>query len=473
MDITLVNMNMLYIKYTDGTVRRQCHLPLGPLYLISAMERSGISVDFRDYQLVEDEKLFSPETLCAFLQDPAPVIGISCMANLLPFILMALPLIKETYPGCTIMLGGVGCTDIETQVMERFPGIDIIHRGEGEVSVPILVNALKNKTSLRDVPNIFYRESGAVHRNAQAPRIADPDAIPRPSYDGLDFKKYVGHNILGSRGCPYPCTFCSIAPVWDHKTCSRSNENIIAEMREMREKYGVRQFLFQDEFFASGPQRLKDFSARLMKEDMGVSWKSFARVDMVDEETLGLMADSGCVEVRFGIESGSDKILSLTRKGFTADAALKTVSTAKKIVKGVDAFYVWGFHYETMDDFSESVFQMITFRGMGVNILPSLLTYLPQTAIYRELEDKSRLEFCDYLLPEYMITGIERRLSARVIIDSEYAGLVDFIIANRDLFPGFFHVDIENNILPKLQVLEEFEFYKPDNEKSCGAHSPS
>lgn len=93
-------------------------------------------------------KLFSPESLCSFLADPASVIGISCMANLLPFILMAVPMIKETCPGSTVIPGGVGCTDIEVQVMERFPGVDIIHRGEGEISVPVPLHILFNSSRM-------------------------------------------------------------------------------------------------------------------------------------------------------------------------------------------------------------------------------------------------------------------------------------------------------------------------------------
>jgi hypothetical protein len=118
---------------------------------------------------------------------------------------------------------------------------------------------------------------------------------------------------------------------------------------------------------------------------------------------------------------------------------------------------------------------MITFRGMGVRILPSLLTYLPQTRIYQEIEDTDRLEFCHHLLPEYMISGIESRGSVRINIDERYTGLFDFIMQNKDIFPGFFHLDIEENINPKLAMLEEFEFYHAvDVEgESCGAHSPS
>lgn len=472
-DFSLLNMNMLYIKLLDGNVRRQCHLPLGPLYLTAALRDHGIEVDFRDYQLLEADDLFAPETLCSFLKDPAPIIGISCMANLIPFVLYAMPLLKERYPDRTIILGGVGTAFIEKEILRRVPEVDIIHRGEGEQTLPALIRALREGKPLDAIPGLFYRRSGTVVQNQPVPRITDLDALPHPSYDGLDFKKYIGHNILGSRGCPYPCTFCSITPLWGWKACSRSNQNIIDEMALMYHEHGVRQFLFQDEYFVSSPERMIDFSRLLKKSGMDVTYKIFARVNLVNEESLKAMAGSGCVEIRFGIESGSDRILQLTRKGFDSHAALKTVSLAKKHIDSVDTFYIWGYPYETMKDMGDSVFQMITFRGMGVRPLPSLITYLPQTQIYQDIEDKSKLEFCHYLLPEYMISGIEKRISVRIAIDDRYAELFQFIEENRDIFPGFFQFDIENNILPKLHMLEEFEFYRCQEEDSCGAHSPS
>jgi anaerobic magnesium-protoporphyrin IX monomethyl ester cyclase len=472
-DITLVNMNMLYIKFLDGMVRRQLHLPLGPLYLVSALRGAGLDVDFRDYQLAEDENLFSVEYLRDFLRSPAPVIGISCMANLLPFVLYAVPAIKEAFPESTLVIGGVGPMSIEREILERVPGVDIVHRGEGEQSVPVLVRTLLEKGNLAGVPGIFYRSGGVIRHNEPLPRIQDLASLPRPWYRDIDFKRYIGHNILGSRGCPYPCTFCSIAPVWDWKPVSRSNEDIVAEMREMHDRHGVREFLFQDEYFVSSPQRIKEFAKLLAESKMDIRYKAFARADLVDEEAVRAMADTGCTELRFGVESGSDRVLRRIRKGFDAETALKAVTMAKRHIRGVDAFYVWGFPFETMEDFSESVFQMVTLRGMGVRILPSLLTYLPQTQVFLDLEDRSALEFCPWLLPEYMIGGMERRVSVRVSIDEAFRGFFDFIMRNKDIFPGFFHLDVETNIVPKLEMLEELDFYRKMADDSCGAHSPS
>lgn len=473
-DVTLVNMNMLYIKFLDGRIHRQCHLPLGPLYLVSALRQAGIEVDYRDYQLLEAAELFEPDVLCDFLADPAPIIGISCMANLLPFVLYALPAVRARYPDRKIVLGGVGPAAIEQRILERVAALDVISRGEGELNAVPLMRALQGEKPLADVPGIWFRQKGEIRHTPPVARVQDLDALPCPAYAGFDFTRYVGHNILGSRGCPYPCTFCSITPIWGWKAYSRSNESIIAEMLSMHHDHGVKQFLFQDEYFVSSPARMIDFAEKLKRTGMKITYKAFARVDLVNDASMRAMADSGCVEIRFGIESGSDRVLARTRKGFDTSRAMSVVSQAKRLFRSVDAFYVWGFPFETLEDFQASLFQMITFRGMGVRILPSLLTYLPQTRVYEEIADPSRLEFCPHLLPEYMISGIESRGTVRIEIDDKYSDLFEFVMRNRDIFPGFFHLDLESNVYPKLSLLEEFEFYKPleRDPESCGAHSP-
>lgn len=463
---------MLYVKFLDGQIMRQNHIPPGIINLISAFENKGITVDFRDYQLVESEEIFNINSLLDFLDNPSRIIGLSCMANLLPFVLLAVPHIKKRFPDRTLILGGVGTAGVEQEILERFRDIDIIHRGEGDISAPMLIHAILQNKSLENIPSISYHTRNGIKHNDKAPRVMDLDSLPLPAYHVLNFKQYDGHNILGSRGCPFQCTFCSITPVWGWKSYSRTNDNVIHEMKIMNEKYGVEEFLFQDEYFVSSPKRAIDFSKKLRKSKLNVEFKAFARIDLVTKESLKALAKAGCIELRFGIESGSDKILAKTKKGFTSEQALKKIALAKKYIPAVDAFYVWGFPFETMVDFRKTLLQMVTLRSMGIRCLPSLLTYLPQTIIYKELEQPDQLEFCHYLLPEYMVTGIENRLSVRVEIDNLYSSLFEFIQRNKDIFPGYFHCDIKNNINPKLKLLEEFGFYNQKQE-SCGAHSPS
>jgi anaerobic magnesium-protoporphyrin IX monomethyl ester cyclase len=475
-DITLVNLNMLFLRYGEETERER-HVPLGPLYLTRALEDAGIAVDFRDYQLCDAPDPFDMDSFLDFLCEPAPVIGLSCMANLLPFSVMALKALRARYPDRTLVLGGVGSTSVEEQLLSRFPWIDIVCRGEGERTGPELVTALRGSSDLSTVRGISYRCGGAVRHNPARERIRDLDSIPFPAFEKVDLSEYAGYGVMTSRGCPYPCTFCSVAPAWNLESLSRSARNIVEEMLCLNRQAGADLFLFQDEFFVSGKPQVMAFCDELRRAKLDVSWKAFGRVNLVDEEMMHAMADCGCIELRFGIESGSDRILKRIKKGFTAAQALDVIPQAIDIFPRVDAFYIWGFPFETMDDFNQSLMQMVSFRMMGARILPSLLSLLPQTEIYREWAPKAALEFCPYLLPEFVLTGHETCHGLEIDIPEAHREYFQLVRENADIFPGFFHIDLENNVRPKFELLRKFGFY-PDSRRermsaeSCGAHSP-
>ncbi len=477
-DITIVNLNMLFIHYAEN-IERELHVPLGPLYLTRALEDAGFTVDFRDYQTCPSEDPFNLNVFLDFVKDPAPVIGLSCMANLLPFTILATQALRQRYPNHKIILGGVGSKSVEDKILRRFPWIDIICKGEGELTGPDLLGVLSSKKDLRHVKGISYRDDNKVVHNPQRERITNLDTIPFPQFRKVDLSKYTGYGMMSSRGCPYPCTFCSVAPVWNLECYSRSPSNIVAEMIQLHKEAGVRMFLFQDEFFVSGKRQVMEFCKELSAINFDIKWKAFGRVNLCDEEMMQAMADTGCVELRFGIESGSDIVLKRIKKGFTVKEVMDVIPKAINIFPRVDTFYVWGFPFETMEDFQQSLFQMISFRSMGARILPSLLSLLPQTEIYQEWALKSELEFCPSLLPEFVLTGHEVCMGIDVSLPDRYSNYFKFITDNPDIFPGFFLFDVKNNILPKLEVLRQFGFYPSLKEvpekieaESCGAHSP-
>jgi len=476
-DITLVNLNMLFMRYGEE-IERELHVPLGPLYLTRAMEDAGFEVDFRDYQCVDSDDPFDMQVFVDFLRDPAPVIGLSCMANLLPFTILAIRALREAYPDRTIVLGGVGSTAVEEKILQRFPWVNIICRSEGERTGPELLRTIQSGDDLAAVDGIsFHNDNGTIRHNPKRERIHDLDAIPFPAFDKIELSRYAGYGMMTSRGCPYPCTFCSVAPVWSLESYSRGPTNIVDEMEFLHRAAGVDLFLFQDEFFVSGKRQVMTFCRELSSRGMDVSWKAFGRVNLVDEEMMRAMAECGCVELRFGIESGSDRVLKQIKKGFNTAQAMEVVPAAVEIFRRVDTFFVWGFPFETMEDFHQSLFQMVSFRMLGARILPSLLSLLPQTEVYREWSEKAELEFCPYLFPEFVFTGHEVCQGGTINLPDRYGDYFDLITGNPDVFPGFFHIDLEGNVLPKLALLRQFGFYpEPQpadpNAESCGAHSP-
>ena len=201
-------------------------------------------------------------------------------------------------------------------------------------------------------------------------------------------------------------------------------------------------------------------------------------MNLVDAEMMTLMADTGCLELRFGIESGSERILKEIRKGFTTAQVLEVVPRAIEIFPRVDAFFVWGFPFETMEDFQQTLFQMVSLRMMGARILPSLLSLLPQTEIYRDYAGRTELEFLSLSFPRVRVHR-PRGMSWRPHrVARRYHEYFDLILDNPDVFPGFYHINLAGNVLPKLAMLRQFGFYpepQPSaaSAESCGAHSPN
>jgi anaerobic magnesium-protoporphyrin IX monomethyl ester cyclase len=477
-DLTLVNLNMLYLRHMDA-VERELHVPLGPLYLVSALEQAGLEVDFRDYQRRESDDLFSREAIADFCQDPAPVIGLSCMANLLPFTILAAEELRRRYPDRLIVLGGVGAKSVELEVLRAFPWIDVVAHGECESTVVELVRARREGRSLDGIRGLAYRRDGDPVMNPPAERIHDLDTLPLPAYHRIELRAYAGYGMVTSRGCPYPCTFCSVAPVWNHESISRTAKGIVAEMRHLHERAGVSLFLFQDEFFVSSKKQVMVFCDELVRSGLKVRWKAFGRVNLTDVETMDAMAACGCVELRYGIESGSARVLERTRKGFAPEQSVQVVADAVRRFPRVDTFFVWGFPFETLEDFHQTLFQMVSFRLMGARVLPSLLCYLPQTAIYEEYRGDPKFSFCPDLIPEYMLTGHEICHPSRIEIDEGHRWLFELVEKHPSIFPGFYHYDLEGNVRPKLEILRQHGFYpspetpaKEGETESCGAHSP-
>ena len=471
---------MLYVRYVDR-VEQEVHLPLGLLHVARSLEDAGFEVDFRDLQLWQEEDPFSEGSLVRFLDGSADVLFVSCMANLLPFSLLALQRFASQNPDTVVVLGGVGPAGVEREVLQLCPWIHAVGVGEGELSTPLLARALADGSrDLSAVPGVAWRDGDRVRVNAPAARIEDLDSIPLPAYHLVDLSRYKGINMLSSRGCPFPCTFCSVAPIWGHKPFLRSPRSIAEEMRHLHEQRGAELFLFQDEFFVSSAERVQRLCAAIKEIGFAARWKAFGRIDLTDLPTMEAMADAGCVEIRYGVESGCDAVLRRTRKGFSASRALEVLSMATGIFPGVDAFYMWGFPFESSEQFNETVLHMLSARAMGVRILPSLLSLLPLTRLYEELPDKSVLEFCPELFPEYMLTGHETCVDGRVVIAEQHEAIYRLIQDHPQIFPGFFHVDVEHNILPKYRLLQKFGFYSAEGRtellgsdvECCGAHSP-
>lgn len=457
-DITLLNVNLMY-AVVDGIIDFQIYNPLGLLYITSCLEKEGFSVDFRDYQLFTAENIEDPFNIDGFMkfaENCAPVAGISCMSNLLPFAILALKRMKELNPDLIIILGGVGPTGVPREIIENFKWIDFVCYGEGEESMLDLLRRLKSgenpARSGAVVPGFYYRHNGnTVYM--QRDRIRNLDDYPMPAYHRINFEDYdAAFSVITTRGCPYRCTFCTETNNWNNKIVFRGTDSVMDEIKYISEHALKKVFLFQDDQISMDRDRAVKLFRRL-SEEKSMFWKCFVRVDQVDEEILSLMKEAGCIQVRFGIESGSNRILKEINKGFTIEEADRAVLLALKYIPSVHASFIWGYPFETADECRETMKWIERFQDYGCTVLNFLLSPLANSDIYRNY--KGPLDFNENIMANFNISGAEdiQLKGTRILETSAY--LFDFIREYPRVFPGFYLYDYKNNIKPKKKIVQK------------------
>ncbi|HDZ77335.1 MAG TPA: B12-binding domain-containing radical SAM protein [Candidatus Omnitrophica bacterium] len=168
-------------------------------------------------------------------------------------------LAKEVNPNIITVAGGAHPTVMSDLVLQD-KNVDFVVLGEGEVTVRNLVEHLEGKRSLDDVDGIAFRKNGEIKIAPKKTFIENLDEIPFPAWNLLNFTKYFGlklshgkrrHKafapIITSRGCPAGCSFCTAHHVWGRGYRCRSAENVIDEMRQLKNNYGIKELLCEDD----------------------------------------------------------------------------------------------------------------------------------------------------------------------------------------------------------------------------------
>ncbi len=449
-DITLLHVSTPLPCDEKG--KREVYLPLGCLYLISSLERAGIDVDFRDYQMFVSE---SPNPLDvdgfqSFLAGCAPILAVSCMVSMLPFVILGTKRFKERYPDHKVIIGGPGPSGAADDIISSFPWIDVVGIGEGEETLVEIVRAMKANDDLQSVKGIVYRNDSECHRTQARPRISNPDEIPFPAYDKVALSDYTCIPVVTGRGCPYRCAFCDVGPLWGNRTCFRSIENVEAELDHLKGAYGIDTVHIADDTFNLKRQRAEAMCDAM--KSMGLEWTCLARVDLLDEDLIERMAGSGCHSLFLGIESGSDAVLEKIHKRFSIKEATEIAGLAAKYMKKVVASYIWGFPFETMWDFKQTIFSVISMWYMNAWSGLKLLSPMPLSPL--GIEYKDQLGYCEELCSVFASLGniVPGEMKRRAEIPEE---LGDLIKKHPVVFMGFYYIK-HDGILEKAEYLKNF-----------------
>ena len=365
--------------------------PLGLAYLAAVLEHAGHQVGGFDFGLEPDIPLEDDvRRVCAF--DPH-VVGITAMTSVYHSALEAATLLKA-YLGRPIVIGGPHPTVYPERVLAESPVIDYVVRGEGEETTLELVHALDGgNRDLHAINGLTYRLRGEIIANPDRALIDNLDALPFPARHLFDPKRYALSTpegqpmttILSSRGCPYNCSYC-FKSIVGRTYRQRSPGNIIAELRQVVDKYGIRNFYFIDDLFTIDLRRLNAITEQFIAENLDIRWQCLGRVDRVNPETLQKMHAAGCRRIHYGIESGNQEILQRVGKGIRLEQVRQAIRWTQEAGIAVKGYFMLGLPGDT----EESMQQTINL-AIDLNLdeaMFSLTTPFPGTRLWDELVKK-------------------------------------------------------------------------------------
>jgi radical SAM superfamily enzyme YgiQ (UPF0313 family) len=350
-------MNLLLIDLKPGWNVFERSLVSAPTYpsmslamLAGAAKSAGHPVQVLDLRVSGD----SPEKITQTLVDFQPeVIGIGANTPAYPSLTQLVPLLRQGAPDALLIAGGIHPSALPEQTLadHRF---DAVVLGEGEGP---LVEILDGKP-FESIEGLVFPSNGGVQTNSPATPIADLDDLPMPDYSPFRLDAYQNQEILWkstriiqcetSRGCPFQCSFCSsrwtFGGGWRPKSVSR----VMTEIESLL-SLGFQEIHFQDDGFTIDLDRAKEICRRIIGIGRPFPWELFngIRVDRVDEEFLLLAKQAGCYRIRFGVESGDQKVLDAIGKGTTLARIRRTFELCRKADIETVALFMFGLPEET------------------------------------------------------------------------------------------------------------------------------
>ena len=334
--------------------------PIGLAYLAAALrEWSGAQVKVLDCMA---EDINPTESISRIAEQSPDVIFFVLGTPTLKFSLDWVNRLKDVLPGVTVVAIGSHVTALPAESLE-LGRLDVVIRGEPEVTASELVTALGEGEGLDKVKGISYRIGGEVRHNPDRPLLQDIDRFPFPARDLLPNQKYSApfarHAPFGlivtARGCPFKCVYCATRVYYGNTWRPRSVESVCAELKEMGEKYDLRDIGFWDDTFTIKRERVIAICRRMIEEGLNIEWICLSRVDTVDPEMLEWMNKAGCYQIQFGVESGDEEILRRLGKNITLEQIKNAFRWSRDAGIYPAAFFMLGNPGETEETVKKTI----------------------------------------------------------------------------------------------------------------------
>jgi radical SAM superfamily enzyme YgiQ (UPF0313 family) len=429
------------------------HAPLGILSLAAVLDQLGtpptvIDLNRLYYEFLRAEPAndgsFSSFVVDRFETMSFDLYGFSTICSSYPLTLRLARELRAANPRAAFVLGGPQASVVDVQTLEAYPFVDAVVRGEAEETLPALLENFSDPDSWDTIPGLTFRRGEQVVRTPNAPVIKDLDALPSPAfhlYPHLKDCRYVPLEL--GRGCPFACEFCSTNDFFRRRFRLKSPERVLADMRAIRDEYGIRTFDLVHDMFTVNRKKVVAFCETLLESGEEFYWNCSARTDCVDGELIALMAKAGCRGIFFGIETGSPRMQKLVNKNLDLDEARAMIRCADEHKIRTAVSVITAFPDETMEDVEQSIdFIVDSLRYDYAEPQLHLLAPLAETPIHSQY--RSEL-FLDDIYSDMSYQGWRQDPADR-----------EMIAAHPEIFPNFYGVPTPALDRTYLKELREF-----------------
>ncbi|MCE9624200.1 MAG: B12-binding domain-containing radical SAM protein [Deltaproteobacteria bacterium] len=384
---------------TTDPSERNVYFPMALLTLGGVLKKMEVEADLWDFDLFFKrsgnltEAAFGKILRAGVLGSGTDLFAISSICSNFPMAIYIAKQIKEFKPNAYVVMGGAQPSSVPQETLERFPFIDMVVAGEGEVTLRRLIEVEFDPSKFEGIPGLFYRENGGIKINPKRELVPDMDDLPLPDYSLINFSDYIEAQhgrfmpcLEVGRGCPFHCTFCSTSLMWEKDFRVKSSRRIVEEMNLLNRDHGFSDFNFIHDNFTTSRKFVLDFCDYLEKSGtQQFRWSVSSRTDCIDTRRLQTTHQVGLRGLFFGIETGSAKMQAVIKKNLDFNHFEPIIQEGNRLGIGSTTAFILGFPEEDVDDMDATFLRALHYRLVGTErVFFSKLAALTGTSLYRD-----------------------------------------------------------------------------------------
>ena len=410
--------------------------PLGLCYIASVFEKSGHTVKIFD--LDHDKRFNGISSAKSLIENEKPdIVGISCLTYNRKNAFRIAGIAKSVNSDIKVWIGGAHATFFPEQIISNFP-VDIVITGEAELTVEELLKSYESNDSIENIPGITFKDKeGNIKVNKNREWSIDIDSLPMPAHhlfaDQIREKKWA--HVIGNRGCPFGCNFCSTTYFWGLRTRKRSPKNVVDEVENLVREYGAENIYFEDDTFSIDQDWARGVAEEIIKRNLKIKWQAISRFNCISKELLSIMKQSGCERLTFGLESGAAKILNNLHKGLNKETVIKGFEMLKDSGISVGLFMMIGNPGESEETVKETC-ELLDMVGYYDVESISVLQLFPNTPFYHMAKAKGLIDDdfwirddapIPYYLDEHDLRTLQKYALEIIMFCQKKKGLKNFV----------------------------------------------